>query len=152
MVAKKTAKGIDKNFDPIKQLVLDNKISHKEIADLSNIDYPLFSFKYLRPNSIKDCNNASFFYDFIIHLSELSQQGWDKIRLSHRHKYGMEALPKEIFKPNLSHLSDIVTRDVKKLHVFRANKDLYPFVGLQVGKIFYIFFIEAKFGDIYDHN
>lgn len=64
----------------------------------------------------------------------------------------MESLPKEIFKPNLSHLSDIVTRDVKKLHVFRANKDLYPFVGLQVGKILYIFFIEAKFGDIYDHN
>lgn len=152
MTAKKNIKTNDKVFEPIKQLVVDNKISHKEIADFSNIDYPLFSFKYLRPNSIKDCKDASFFYDFIIRLTELSNLGWDKIRLSPRHKYGLEPLPKEKFKPSLTHLSEIITRDVKKLHVFRVNNDLHPFVGLQVGKIFYIFFIEAAFGDIYDHN
>lgn len=152
MVAKKNVKTTDDSFEPIKQLVVDNKISHKEIADFSNIDYPLFSFKYLRTNSIKECKDASFFYDFIIRLTELSKLGWAKIRLSSRHKYGMESLPKEKFKPCLSNLSEIVTRDVTKLHVFRADKQMHPFVGLQVGKIFHIFFIEANFGDIYDHS
>lgn len=82
MVAKRNT-STDVIFEPIKRLVLDNKISHQEIADFSNIDYPLFSFKYLRPNSIKDCKNASFFYEFLMRLHELSVQGWEKIRQSH---------------------------------------------------------------------
>lgn len=150
MVAKKNVKDRD-DFNPIKQLVLDNKISHKEITDFSNIDYPLFSFKYLRPNSIKDCKDSGFFFQFLMRLNDLSIQGWDKIRQSHKHKYGMEPIPKEQLKPSLEPISEIVTRDVKKLHVLRADKDNHPFVGLQIGKIFYIFFIEANFGDIYDH-
>lgn len=142
----------DKGFEPIKRLVMEKAISHKEIEDFSNIDYPLFSFKYLRPNSIKNCGDASFFFNFLMRLRELSNEGWAKIRQSHRHLYGMEPLPLHKFKPDLTCLSDIITRDVSKLHVFRADAQKHPFVGLQVGKIFYVFFIEASFGDVYDHN
>ncbi len=70
----------------------------------------------------------------------------------HRHLYGMESIPIEQLKPSVEPLSDIVTRDVKKLHVLRADNCKHPFVGLQVGKIFYVFFIEAEFGDIYNHG
>ncbi len=142
----------DKSFDPIKRLIMDNNISHKEIEDFSNIDYPLFSFKYLRPNSIKECTDASFFFNFIMRLKELSEVGWVGIRQSHKHQYGMEPLPIHKFKPDLSSLAGIITRDVKKLHVLRADSRNHPFVGLQVGKIFHVLFIEASFGDIYDHN
>lgn len=144
--------GANKAFEPIKRLILDNAISHKEIEDFSNIDYPLFSFKYLRPNSIKNCADPVFFFNFLMRLNELSNAGWDGIRQSHRHKLGMESLPLNKFKPSLDCLSDIITRDVKKLHVLRADNKRHPFVGLQVGKIFHVFFIEATFGDIYGHD
>lgn len=38
------------------------------------------------------------------------------------------------------------------LDLFSASGDNRSFVGLQGGKISYIFFIEAKFGDIYGHG
>lgn len=60
------------NFEPIRALVENKIISHKEISDFANIDYPLFS--------------------------------------------------------------------------------LLLFCGTSNWKIFYIIFIEANFGDIYDHN
>lgn len=142
----------DGAFESIKRLVTDNAISHKEIEDFSSIDYPLFSFKYLRPNSIKDCADAEFFFNFLMRLKELSGIGWSGIRQSPRHQYGMEPLPLNTFKPNLDCLSDIITRDVRKLHVLRADSKKHPFVGLQVGKIFHVFFIEASFGDVYDHD
>lgn len=151
MCAKNKKTSVDE-FEPIKQLIIDNKISKKEITDLSKIDYPLFSFKYLQTNSIKKCESASFFFNFLLRLNKLSTEGWNKIRLSPKHKYGMEPLPKDKIKPSLVPLKDIVTPEVKKLHVFRANNELYPFVGLQIGKIFHVFFIESKFGDIYDHG
>lgn len=150
MSAKKNLGG-ETAFEPIKRLLVDNVISHKEIEDFSSIDYPLFSFKYFRQNSIKDCEDAGFFLGFLIRLKELSDIGWAGIRQSPRHKYGMESLPLAKFKPDLGSLSDIITRDVKKLHILRADKKNHPFVGLQVGKIFHIFFIETSFGDIYEH-
>jgi hypothetical protein len=139
-------------FEPIKRLIKDDRISHREIEEFSKIDYPLFSFKYFRQNSIKDCADAKFFMDFLNRLQKLSDIGWPQIRMSPRHQYGMESIPREAFKPSLEPLKEILTPDVRKLHVLRANTDNRPFVGLQVGKIFHIFFIEAKFGDIYDHD
>ena len=138
-------------FEPIRTLVEQNVISHKEISDFANIDYPLFSFRYLRPNSIKDCNKSEFFFAFLIRLKELSEKSWSEIRRSRRHSYGMESLPKTRFKPDVKNIGDIITDDVDKLHVFRADKQNHSFAGLQIGKIFYIIFIEADFGDIYDH-
>lgn len=44
-----------------------------------------------------------------------------------------------------------ITPDVKEIDVFRSNGDNRTFVGFQKGKIFYILFIEAKFGDICKH-
>lgn len=150
MSAKKQTKSSD-NFEPIKKLILDNRISHKEIADLSNIDYPLFSFRHLRLNSIKKCADPQFFISFLTQLRDLSNIGWASIRQSGRHDYGMEPIPRNQIKADLSSLSDIITPEVRKLDVFRADKDNHVFVGRQVGKVFHVFFIEAKFGDIYDH-
>lgn len=141
----------EKEFESIKKLVFNNNISRKEIENFSNIDYPLFSFKYLRPNSIKDCKDSDYFYKFLMRLKGLSEIGWEGIRKSPKHQYGMEPLPVFKIKPDLNCLSEIITRDVKNLHVLRADSKKHPFVGLQVGKIFYVIFIEAEFGDIYDH-
>ncbi|MDE5554012.1 MAG: hypothetical protein K2J10_02380, partial [Muribaculaceae bacterium] len=110
-------------FDPIRSLIENNVISHKEITELAKIDYPLFSFRYFRPNSIKKCNNADFFMGFLNRLRELSEKGWSEIRRSRKHEYGLEPIPKFKIKPDLKCVSDLITDDVEKLHVFRVDKE-----------------------------
>ena len=142
----------DDGFNPIRILLNNNSISKKEISDFALIDYPLFSFRYLRPNSIRDCRKPEFFFDFLMRLKELSVSGWDKIRSSRRHNLGMESIPRDQFKPDLKILGDVLTDDIKKLHVFRADDKNHSFAGLQIGRIFHVFFIEAEFGDVYNHG
>lgn len=139
-------------FEPIKSLIENKIISHREITDFAKIDYPLFSFRYLRPVSIDKCKNPEFFLRFLLRLKKLSELGWSEIRRSRRHLYGLEPIPRNCFKPDLKCIGEILTDDVEKLHVFRVDSDNHPFVGLQIGKIFYVIFIEAEFGDIYDHG
>lgn len=64
-------------------------------------DYPLFCFRYLSDKSIKSCNKADFFIDFLIRLHKLSELGWEEIRKSGRHGFGMEPLHKSKIIPKL---------------------------------------------------
>lgn len=147
-VAKKLAEKND-NLDLIKKVVDKNRISIGEIQDLAEIDHPLFSFKYLQKNSICDCKDAAFFYEFLFRLKKLSELGWDEIRKSGRHSFGMEKIPYSQILPK-DRLPDFITPEVV-LSAFRATGSNLPFIGLQKGKIFYIIFIESAFGDIYRH-
>lgn len=126
---------------PISKKKLDNN-------DIINENYPLFCFKYLSGNSIKNCKDPKFYFDFLMRLQKLSELGWDGIRTSGRHAYGMESIPVKNIKPALP---PGITPDVTELHVFRANGNNLPFLGIQVQNIFRIIFIETTFGDIYDH-
>lgn len=134
----------------IKDVIESNIVSKKEIEALSKIDHPLFSFKYLKDVSIDKCNDSSFFYDFLMRLQKLSNLGWKEIRTSHRHSFGMEKIPVEDIVPR-EQLPSFVTKE-GEVDVFRAAGDNRTFVGLQEGKIFYIFFIEASFGDVCPHS
>lgn len=147
---KKRKKSKDDDFELIKKVVDSNQISRKEIEELASINYPLFSFKYLQEKSIKDCRNTDFFQDFIFRLKKLSELGWEEIRKSDKHSFGMEKIPYNQIKPK-SQLPQFITPDAE-FCVFRATGSNLPFLGIQKGKIFYIIFIETKFGDIYDHD
>lgn len=138
--------------DKKKQINLIREISIPKINKISiDIDeYPKFCFKYLSDVSFKKCKNYQFFIDFLNRLQKLSELSWKEIRKSHRHSFGMEKIPIKKIKPKK--LPSIITPDVTHLHVFRANGDKHVFVGLNLGNDFLIFFIEAKFGDIYDHK
>lgn|GEM_PF-1012502 len=93
-------------------------------------DYPLFCFRYLSDKSIKSCNKADFFIDFLIRLHKLSELGWEEIRKSGRHGFGMEPLHKSKIIPKLP---ECVTPDVTNVHVLRSSGSNLPLVGLQVG-------------------
>lgn len=133
----------------IKDVVSSKSLSEKEIEYLADVDHPLFSFKYLKDVSIDKCKDASFFHGFLLRLQKLSELGWEGIRTSWRHSFGMEKMPVEKIVPR-NQLPDFVTRE-GELDVFRAGGDNRTFVGMQQGKIFYIFFIEATFGDVCPH-
>ncbi len=60
----------------------------------------------------------------------------------------MEKIPIDKIHPQLPHC---ITPEVKHLHAFRATGNNLPFVGLEMQKVFRVFFIETNFGDIYNH-
>lgn len=134
----------------ITSLVGNNKISVKEIQDLSEIEHPIFSFRYLHNISYSDCTDASFFIKFLERLQKLSKLGWKEIRIANRHGYGMEKIPISQLNVSIKNVP-FITPEVKEIDVFRSNGDNRTFVGFQKGKIFYILFIETRFGDICPH-
>lgn len=74
--------------------------------------------------------------------------GWEEIRKSQRHSFGMEKIPVKNIKPQCP---NFITPDVTHLDVFRATGGNKVFVGLQQENVFHIIFIEADFGDVYNH-
>jgi hypothetical protein len=117
---------------------------HKGILN----DHPVFCFKYLQDDSIKKCKDHKFFFEFIFRLQKLGELGWKEIGKSSRHSFGTEKIPVGSIKPNLP---EIITEDVEEFTVFRATGNNLPFLGIRKPNAFQIIFIEANFGDIYNH-
>lgn len=136
-----------KNSKPFK-IASTKKETIIEKSKILEEDYPIFCFKYLNESSIKDCKKADFFFDFLMRLKKLSELGWKEIRKSSKHSFGMEKIPKKKIIPQLP---PCVTPEVKELHVFRANGNNLPFIGIETQNVFRVFFIETEFGHIYDH-
>ena len=109
----------------------------------------MFSFKYIQSDSIKNCREGKFFYDFLMRLRKLAELGWKEIMKSDRHSFGTEFIPVGQFKPQKE--VPIITEDVNKLMVFRSAGDNRIFAGVRDGDVFQIVFIETKFGDVYKH-
>ena len=102
-----------------------------------------------KEKSIEDCKDAKFFRDFLFRLKGISELGWKGAENSSRHGLGMEKIPRSIIKPDLP---KIVTPDVTLL-AFRASGNNLPFIGFRKNRnVFYVLYIEAFFGDIYNHN
>jgi hypothetical protein len=113
------------------------------------IDYPVFCFKYLQDVSIRNCTDHRFFHEFLFRMKKLCQLGWSEINRSQRHAFGTEQIPVSSLRPES--LPPIITKDIKKLTVFRANGNNLPFLGVRAGNIFHVIFIETRFGDVYNH-
>jgi hypothetical protein len=122
------------------------KISVPSNNNLEN-EYPVFCFKHLNLG-INSKGDYKFYFQFIERLNKLSNISWKEINISTRHGFGTEKLPISQIKPDLPLF---ITPDVKELLVFRANGDNRPFLGLRMGKVFHIVFIEEQFGEIYNH-
>lgn len=128
----------------IKQPQIDDSVS---ISKTTEVDYPIFCFKYFQHKTLKPCTEKQV-KNFFERLSKLGQLGWSEIKRSGRHEYGWELLPKKSIKCELPR---IVTPEVEKVYVFRYNNDNNPFIALRSGSVLHILLIEANFGDIYDH-
>jgi hypothetical protein len=119
-------------------------------APLSEDERPCFSFRYLSMDvSVKKCDNKVF-KKFVSRLKLLSEMTWKQINASDRHSYGWELLSKDSLKPKKS--IPTALSDIDKFHVFRYDSDNHAFVSVVKGVTVYPIFIEAKFGDVYDHQ
>ena len=63
----------------------------------------------------------------------------------------MEKIPRNQIIPKKP-LPPFITPDVEALHVLRSKGDNTALVGWQMEKVFYIFYIELKHGEIYSHS
>lgn len=113
-------------------------------------EHPTFSFRYLSMDvSVKKCDNKVF-RKFTARLKALSDMTWKQINASGRHNYGWELMEKDLLKPRKS-ISTALS-DVEKFHVFRYDSDNHAFVSVVKGNTIYPIFIEATFGDVYNHG
>jgi hypothetical protein len=120
------------------------------LTDTHGINYPVFSFRYLQKSSIEDCSNADFFRKFLFRLKQLSELGWQEIRASRRHSYGMEKIRRNCIKQKIE--ISILTPEVEYLFALRATGDNHVFLGVEQNGVFHIVFVETNFGDIYSHQ
>lgn len=110
---------------------------------------PIFSFEYLDTHFLRKSKAEDGFYrEFILRLSKLGQLGWNGIRQSGRHEYGRESISVAQMKPQMP---SAITPDITELDVFRANGNNNVFAGFMRDDIFFVVFIEGKFGELYDH-
>ena len=98
--------------------------------------------------SVKRCDNKVF-RKFSARLKILSEMTWKAINASDRHQYGWELIGRDSLKPQKSIPAELA--DVSKFHVFRYDSDRHPFVSVVKGNTIYPLFIEATFGDVYNH-
>ncbi|MEG1749424.1 MAG: hypothetical protein RRZ65_01725 [Tannerellaceae bacterium] len=131
----------------VKKPNTDISIEKRALGELS-IDYPVFCFRYFQKECLKSCSESQV-KDFFDRLQRLGELGWNTINAGKRHDYGWEMLPVKQIKKTLPPL---ITPDIPKLMVFRYNNANYPFIAHRNGNILHVLFIEANFGDVYDHK
>lgn len=79
-------------------------------------------------------------------LKKICGTDWKTVNISQRHAIGCEKIPVTAIKKDLK-----LTREVTFLLAFRATGDNHTFLGFRDGNIFQVVYIEAEFGDIYNH-
>lgn len=132
-------KTVKKPKEDLKKIQLPNR----------EIKRPSFSFRYFSDSNLKDVR-GDFMVEFLNRLKKLSELGWDQIYTSDKHGFGVEPIGQDLIKLELP---EVVTKETT-IQAFRASGDNRPFIGFRQkdGDVFYILYIESKFGDLYDHH
>ena len=72
---------------------------------------------------------------------------WSQIVRADRHGLGLETIPANQIRPSVP--SSFA--DAQKFLVLRYDENL-PMVGSRVKETFHVLWIEANYGDVYDHG
>ena len=108
--------------------------------------YPLLSFRFIEKDwgfePLSDAQRLAF----LTKWHKRSRYSWKELVHHRRHELGSETMPAAQIKPQIPRQFT----DVEKFLVFR-HEDRHPMVGWRSGDVFYAIWIEAKYGDLYDH-
>ena len=85
--------------------------------------------------------------DLALTLQQRASMTWLELHRAGRHGQGYELLPAATFRGAIP----AVFEDQDKFHVFRYSGHL-PMAGVRSGDVLHIIWIEARFGDLYDHG
>lgn len=105
-------------------------------------DYLVFSFKNLvNEYDLKNKHCTDYVRSqLVMKLRSLSQQTWSGLFAKGKQSGGLEIIKKDCMKVALP---ACVTEDIGNLYVFRFNAQKARIIGLRVGDVFQILFIDA---------
>ncbi len=109
---------------------------------------PKFCLAHLAPSfGIVDLPEDRQRSEFAKSIERLSKMTWRQIRLAYKHGNGSEPLPKNQILRNIPERF----ADQEKFVVLRYDGNL-PMVGVRIEDTFHVIWVEAAFGDVYDHG
>ncbi|MFV0634621.1 hypothetical protein [Demequina sp.] len=131
---------------------LDVSASYKSADD----GHPVFCLRYihgkhgLKNKKLSTKDKAQM----LDRLHALSQLTWEEVRQQDRHAYGAEKMSFDSLKAGKPDLMPGAIAEADAFHdvlVFRRNSNKNVFAGVRVSNTLHILYIEAKFGDLYNH-
>ena len=107
--------------------------------------YPRLSLRHLQSGYGVDELSALQQSAFLTKWAKRSQFTWAQLSTHHRHGLGSEQLPASTIKR--------VPPDelAQNKYMVLRHEGNRPFVGYKIGDTFYVLWIEANYGDVYDH-
>lgn len=85
--------------------------------------------------------------EFLLKWYRRSQISWTDLRTHQRHGLGSEKIPLAQIHPACPEFLE----DEDHVIVFRHEGNL-PFAGIRASDVFYVIWIEAEYGKLYDHG
>jgi hypothetical protein len=125
------------------------RIKSPDVPVPSSTDHlsPVFCLRYLDKDfGLTNCEKDEK-VSLIEKLHTLSQLTWAEIKCQHRHKNGVENIPRHQIR---GRIPNFITEDVENFTVFRFD-GLKPMVGHRRGNVFHIIWLDRDF-TLYDHN
>lgn len=107
--------------------------------------YPVLSLRHLRNGyGVEELSDQQR-SEFLIKWAKRSQYTWAQLVTHPKHGLGFEFMPEKQIKKNAP---ENLAQDKYMVVRHQGNQ---PVVGFKAGDIFYALWIEATYGDIYDH-
>jgi hypothetical protein len=119
---------------------------HSTIGDHST-GHPKFCFRFLQRGFDITKLPRDLRADLAITLQQRSSMTWTQLHQAGRHGQGYE----QVSRLSVRAPVPAVFADRDKFHVFRYSGKL-PMAGVRAGDVFHVVWIEAAFGELYDHG
>jgi hypothetical protein len=107
--------------------------------------YPCLSLRHLQSGYGVDELSSSQQAAFLVKWAKRSVFTWKELTAHQKHGLGSEQLPAKSIKRNPP---EQLAQDKYMVLRHEGNQ---PFVGYKIGDTFYVLWIEANYGDVYDH-
>jgi hypothetical protein len=85
--------------------------------------------------------------DLALSIQQRCEMSWNQIILTPKHGLGTENMPANQIKPKIPECFG----DREQFIVLRYSGNL-PMVGVRIGDVFHVLWIEKHFGDVCDHS
>lgn len=145
------------NGRPLALAGFDGGLNNTKQYHAGDDDHPVFCFRYAHPDFTVQSKRLDLKSkgQMLERLYALSQMSWQDIRLANKHGYGTEKMPFSSIKPARPQVmpGDGAEAEVfESLLVFRRDSKNHVFAGVRVKSTIHILYVEAAFGDLYNHD
>lgn len=107
--------------------------------------YPVLCLRYLRSGYGVDELTVGQRSDLLVRWAKRCRFTWSELNTHHRHGLGWEMLPEHQIKKNPP---EELAQDKYMVLRYSGNQ---PLIGFRAGDVYHALWVEAKYGDVYNH-